>query len=111
MPHVQYHAAQLHPDRVPETPSMSKVATHRRPLTDKQAAAAQLTELLPVPDPARVTGRRVLIDDDVLTSGETLNAIAGLSGTAERLRSVGWSWLGRRGEADPECRQARPLRK
>lgn len=46
-------------------------------LADKQAAAVELAPLLLVPDPARVIGKRVLVYDDVLTSGETLNAIAG----------------------------------
>jgi predicted amidophosphoribosyltransferase len=46
-------------------------------LADKQAAAAELAALLLVPNPARVIGKRVLIYDDVLTSGETLNTVAG----------------------------------
>jgi predicted amidophosphoribosyltransferase len=46
-------------------------------LADKQAAAEELAEFLLVPDPAQVMGRRALIYDDVLTSCETLNVIAG----------------------------------
>jgi predicted amidophosphoribosyltransferase len=46
-------------------------------LAGKQVAAAELAAVLLVPDPARVIGKRVLVYDDVLTSGETLNAIAG----------------------------------
>jgi len=46
-------------------------------LANKQAAAAELAAVLLVPDPARVRGKRVLIYDDILTSGETLNTVAG----------------------------------
>ena len=45
-------------------------------LGDKQAAAGELSRLLLVPDPARVEGRRVVVFDDVMTTGETLNVIA-----------------------------------
>jgi predicted amidophosphoribosyltransferase len=55
-------------------------------LAEKRAAAAQLVPLLSIPDPARVTRRRVLVYDDVLTTGETLNALASVlrrAGAAE----------------------------
>lgn len=45
-------------------------------LAYKQAAAAELTPLLFVPDPARIVGKRVLVYDDVLTTGETMNTVA-----------------------------------
>jgi Phosphoribosyl transferase domain len=59
------------------------VATGPRPrsaggsLAAKQASAAALAKVLLVPDRARVADRRILIYDDVLTSGETMNAVAG----------------------------------
>ena len=46
-------------------------------LADKRAAAIQLVPLLRVPEPTLLTGRRVLVYDDVLTTGETMNVIAG----------------------------------
>lgn len=40
------------------------------------AIAVKLFRFLLVPDPARVEGRRVVVYDHVMTTGETLNAIA-----------------------------------
>jgi predicted amidophosphoribosyltransferase len=45
-------------------------------LAAKRASAAALATVLFVPDASRVTGRHVLVYDDVLTSGETMNAVA-----------------------------------
>lgn len=45
-------------------------------LSGKQAAASELVPLLQVPEPTRLAGRRVLVYDDVLTTGETMNTVA-----------------------------------
>jgi Phosphoribosyl transferase domain len=58
------------------------VATGPRPrsaggtLAAKRASAATLARVLLVPDPNRIADRHILVYDDVLTSGETLNVVA-----------------------------------
>ncbi len=43
----------------------------------KRAAAAELKDALRVPDPLRTQGRRILVYDDVCTTGSQLDAVAG----------------------------------
>jgi predicted amidophosphoribosyltransferase len=45
-------------------------------LIAKQQAAAEFYRVLEVPDPARIAGHRVLVYDDVFTTGHMLNALA-----------------------------------
>jgi predicted amidophosphoribosyltransferase len=58
------------------------VATGPRPqsaggnLGAKRASAAVLATVLLIPEASRIVGRHVLVYDDVLTSGETMNAVA-----------------------------------
>lgn len=64
-----------------ETPR-AIVVTGQRPqsaggtLADKLVSAEEPSRFLLVPDPARVEGRRVVVYDDVMTTGETSNVIA-----------------------------------
>jgi predicted amidophosphoribosyltransferase len=46
-------------------------------LMERQVVAEELYAALHVPDETRVRGRRVMVYDDVLTGGNTLNAVAG----------------------------------
>lgn len=43
----------------------------------KRAAAEELLTALRLPDPQRITGRRILVYDDVCTTGSQLNTVAG----------------------------------
>jgi len=47
-----------------------------RTATAKRAAGRELLSVLAIPDPSRTTGRRVLVFDDVCTTGSQLNAVA-----------------------------------
>jgi predicted amidophosphoribosyltransferase len=47
-----------------------------RSLAEKQITAAELREVLRIPDPARTAGRRILVFDDVCTTGRQLDAVA-----------------------------------
>jgi len=47
-----------------------------RSFAEKRIAAAALREVLQIPDPARTAGRRILVFDDVCTTGRQLNAVA-----------------------------------
>ena len=42
----------------------------------KRTAAAELRASLVIPDPSRVEGRRIVVYDDVCTTGSQLNAVA-----------------------------------
>lgn len=42
----------------------------------KRATAAALYDVLRIPDPARTAGRRILVFDDICTTGSQLNAVA-----------------------------------
>ena len=44
----------------------------------KRAAAAELSSALQLPDQGRIAGKRILVYDDVCTTGSQLNTIAGL---------------------------------
>ncbi|WP_054570849.1 ComF family protein [Frankia sp. R43] len=58
--------------RMYATPKMRR----QRNAAGRQVAAAALRAALRVPDPALVAGRRILVYDDVFTSGNTLNEVA-----------------------------------
>jgi predicted amidophosphoribosyltransferase len=47
-----------------------------RSFAEKRIAAAELREVLKIPDPARTAGRRILVFDDVCTTGRQLDAVA-----------------------------------
>jgi predicted amidophosphoribosyltransferase len=47
-----------------------------RSFAEKRIAAAALREVLKIPDPARTAGRRILVFDDVCTTGRQLDAVA-----------------------------------
>jgi predicted amidophosphoribosyltransferase len=47
-----------------------------RSFAEKQITAAELREVLKIPDRARTTGRRILVFDDVCTTGRQLDAVA-----------------------------------
>lgn len=47
-----------------------------RTATAKRAAGRELLSVLAVPDPSRTAGRKVLVFDDVCTTGSQLNAVA-----------------------------------
>jgi len=60
-------------------------------LAEKRAAAAALRQVLNVPDPAHTRGRRILVFDDVCTTGYQLNAVADClldQGQAARVRAL-----------------------
>lgn len=59
-------------DKTTETPPMS--GADRR--TRQSVAARQLRQALTVPDPAAVSGARILVVDDVLAEGSTLREVA-----------------------------------
>jgi len=71
------------------------VATGPRPqsagasLAAKRTSAAVLATVLLVPDPFRVVGCRIIVYDDILTSGETMNAIAGALRAAGAAEVIG----------------------
>lgn len=46
-------------------------------LLAKQVAARKLPALLSLPEPARIQGKRILVYDDVCTTGSQLNEVAG----------------------------------
>jgi predicted amidophosphoribosyltransferase len=57
----------------------------------KRAAAAQLYDALRVPDPARTAGRKILVFDDVCTTGSQFNVVARRlldDGRAARVRGL-----------------------
>jgi predicted amidophosphoribosyltransferase len=54
----------------------------------KQASAAELRDALCVTEPSRTTGRRVLLYDDICTTGAQLNALAGCLLDQGRARQV-----------------------
>lgn len=54
----------------------------------KRKLAAELRQLLRVPDPAMTEGRRILVFDDVCTTGSQLNAVAGCLLTDGRAAEV-----------------------
>lgn len=43
---------------------------------EKRAVARELRAALRIPDPARIAGRRILVYDDICTTGSQLNAVA-----------------------------------
>jgi predicted amidophosphoribosyltransferase len=47
-----------------------------RSFAEKRIVAAALREVLEIPDPARTAGRRILVFDDVCTTGRQLEAVA-----------------------------------
>jgi predicted amidophosphoribosyltransferase len=47
-----------------------------RCFAEKRITAAALREVLKIPDPARTAGRRILVFDDVCTTGRQLDAVA-----------------------------------
>ena len=47
-----------------------------RSFAEKRIVAAALREVLQIPDPARTAGRRILVFDDVCTTGRQLDAVA-----------------------------------
>jgi predicted amidophosphoribosyltransferase len=47
------------------------------PADAKRAIGRELRSLLQVPDPARTAGRRILVFDDICTTGRQLDAVAG----------------------------------
>jgi predicted amidophosphoribosyltransferase len=47
-----------------------------RSFAEKRIVAAALREVLKIPDPARTAGRRILVFDDVCTTGRQLQAVA-----------------------------------
>ncbi len=60
-------------------------------LLEKQHAARKLRALLRLPDPGRIQGKRILVYDDVCTSGSQLDAVAGhliKHGGAEKVDAV-----------------------
>jgi predicted amidophosphoribosyltransferase len=57
----------------------------------KRASAAELRRLLEIPDPAVTEGRKILVFDDVCTTGSQLNAVAEClleEGNAARVRGL-----------------------
>jgi predicted amidophosphoribosyltransferase len=54
----------------------------------KHASAAELRDALDVPHPSRTAGRRVLVFDDICTTGGQLNAVAGCLLDQGRARQV-----------------------
>lgn len=59
--------------------------------TAKREAASELRAALQVPDPARTRGRKILIFDDVCTTGSQLDAVAGClldDGQAAQVRGL-----------------------
>jgi predicted amidophosphoribosyltransferase len=57
----------------------------------KRAAGRELGAVLQIPDPARTTGRKILVFDDVCTTGSQLNAVAARlldQGNAAQVRGV-----------------------
>jgi predicted amidophosphoribosyltransferase len=68
------------PFDVNDPPALLKTAPTERSARNtapaKRAAAAQLREVLVIPDRARVDGRHLLVYDDVCTTGSQLNAVA-----------------------------------
>jgi predicted amidophosphoribosyltransferase len=62
-----------------------------RSFAEKRIAAAALREVLKIPDPARTAGRRILVFDDVCTTGRQLDAVADClvhEGRAARVRAL-----------------------
>lgn len=57
----------------------------------KRAAASELLSVLQIPDPARTAGRKILVVDDVCTTGSQINAVAGClidQGNAAQVRGL-----------------------
>lgn len=62
-----------------------------RSFAEKRIVAAALREVLKIPDPARTAGRRILVFDDVCTTGRQLDAVADClvhEGRAARVRAL-----------------------
>src|ERR1700733_1733287 len=58
---------------------------------EKRITAAAIREVLAIPDPARTAGRRILLFDDVCTTGSQLHAVAHCllrEGRAARVRAL-----------------------
>ncbi len=63
-----------HPRCIVKTRATPRSARNTAPA--KRAAAGELRAALRIPDPSRTSGRRVLIYDDVCTTGSQLDAVA-----------------------------------
>ena len=88
-----------HPRSIMKIRPTSKSARNTAPA--KRAAARELRAALWIPDPSRTSGRRVLIYDDVCTTGSQLDAVAAClldDGHASHVEAIALArarWTGR----------------